>query len=40
MATITKLPNGRFKAIIRAGQRVLKTHTFNRRTDAKQWALC
>jgi integrase len=39
MSTISKLPNGRFKAIIRAGQRVLKTKTFTRRTDAKQWAL-
>ena len=30
MSTISKLPNGRFKAIIRGGQRVLKTKTFTR----------
>ena len=39
MATIVKLKHGRFKAIIRSGHRVLKTKSFTRRTDAKQWVL-
>ncbi len=41
MATIAKIPRANgvvYKAIIRKDGRVLKTKTFNRKTDAKLWA--
>ncbi len=38
MATITKR-NGKFQVRIRAGESHLKSRTFTRRSDAKQWAL-
>ena len=38
MATIFKLPNGRFKAVLRSPQgRYLRSKTFTRKTDATTW---
>ena len=36
--TIIKTNSGKFKAIIRSNNRLLKTKTFKRKTDAKAWA--
>jgi len=38
MATIAKLSNGKYKAIIKPKGRVLKTKTFTKKTDARSWA--
>ena len=38
MATIAKLPNGKFKAILKKNGKILKTKTFLKRVHARQWA--
>lgn len=38
MATIANLPNGKFKAIIRKDGRILKTKTFQKKSNARTWA--
>jgi hypothetical protein len=38
MATIARLPNGKFKAIVKADGKILKTKTFLKKSYARQWA--
>lgn len=38
MVTIARLPNGKYKAIIKPKGRVRKTKTFSKKTDARSWA--
>jgi len=38
MATIAKLPSGKYKAIIKSNGRILKTKNFIKKSAARSWA--